>query len=118
MPAAGADLKKPYLKDNSQRVQRAELENWSPALKVASAEHGCVSLFRCHESRRDFASGSAGRSQDRRIEERPKPVLEAAKVLISVKAAELNRADLIQRDGRYPAPPDAPADSPVSRSQV
>ena len=45
MLAARADLKKPYLKDNSQRMQRAELENWGPVLKVASAEHECVSLF-------------------------------------------------------------------------
>ena len=47
-----------------------------------------------------------------KIEERPKPSLEAAEVLIRVKAAGLNRADLIQREGRYPAPPDAPADIP------
>ncbi len=47
-----------------------------------------------------------------KIEERPKPVCEAEEVLIRVKAAGLNRADLIQRDGRYPAPPDAPADIP------
>jgi len=47
-----------------------------------------------------------------KIEERPKPALGAADVLISVKAAGLNRADLIQREGRYPAPPNAPANIP------
>jgi NADPH2:quinone reductase len=47
-----------------------------------------------------------------RIEERPKPFPKAEEVLISVRAAGLNRADLIQRGGRYPAPPDAPADIP------
>ena len=47
-----------------------------------------------------------------KVEERPKPALGAAEVLIGVKAAGLNRADLIQRDGGYPAPPDTPADIP------
>ena len=44
-----------------------------------------------------------------RMEELPKPFPKAEEVLIRVKAAGLNRADLIQRGGRYPAPPDAPA---------
>ena len=47
-----------------------------------------------------------------RIEDRPKPVPKATEVLIGVKAAGLNRADLIQRAGRYPAPADTPADIP------
>lgn len=33
-------------------------------------------------------------------------------LLIEVRAAALNRADLIQRRGNYPAPPDAPPDIP------
>ena len=47
-----------------------------------------------------------------KIEERPLPALRPGEVLIRVKAAGLNRADLIQRTGRYPAPSDAPADIP------
>jgi putative PIG3 family NAD(P)H quinone oxidoreductase len=47
-----------------------------------------------------------------KVEERPEPALRATEVLIRVKAAGLNRADLVQREGRYPAPPDAPADIP------
>ena len=47
-----------------------------------------------------------------KIEERPKPAFGPVDVLIRVKAAGVNRADLIQREGRYPAPPDAPADIP------
>ena len=70
MPAARADLKKPYLKDNSQRVQRAELENWSPALKVASAEHGCVSLFGAMKA---VVISRPGPPDVLKIEERPKP---------------------------------------------
>jgi putative PIG3 family NAD(P)H quinone oxidoreductase len=47
-----------------------------------------------------------------RIEERPQPVLGEANVLIRVKAAGVNRADLIQREGHYPPPPGASVDIP------
>jgi len=43
-----------------------------------------------------------------RLGEIAKPVCGPADVLIEVKAAGLNRADLIQREGRYPPPPGAP----------
>jgi putative PIG3 family NAD(P)H quinone oxidoreductase len=33
-------------------------------------------------------------------------------IVVRVKASALNRADLLQRQGRYPAPPGAPADIP------
>jgi NADPH2:quinone reductase len=33
-------------------------------------------------------------------------------VLVRVRASALNRADLMQREGRYPAPPDSPQDIP------
>ena len=46
------------------------------------------------------------------IEDRPKPALGPAEVMIRVRAAGLNRADLIQREGRYPAPPNVAADIP------
>src|SRR5918999_875402 len=42
--------------------------------------------------------------------ERPRAV--ADRVRVHVRAAGLNRADLLQRRGRYPAPPGAPADIP------
>jgi NADPH2:quinone reductase len=41
---------------------------------------------------------------------RPRAV--ADRVLVRVAAAGLNRADLLQKRGRYPAPPGAPADIP------
>jgi NADPH:quinone reductase len=47
-----------------------------------------------------------------RIEERTKPALGETDVLIRVKAAGVNRADLIQREGHYPAPPGVPEDIP------
>ena len=42
--------------------------------------------------------------------ERPKPG--TGEVLVRVRATALNRADLMQREGRYPPPPGAPADIP------
>ena len=42
----------------------------------------------------------------------PKPQATADRVRVRVCAAALNRADLLQRRGRYPAPPGAPADGP------
>ncbi len=46
------------------------------------------------------------------LREVPSPALEPAGVLVRVSAAGVNRADLLQRRGRYPAPPGAPADIP------
>jgi NADPH:quinone reductase len=40
------------------------------------------------------------------------PVIGPEEVLVRVRASALNRADLLQRRGLYPAPPDAPADIP------
>jgi len=47
-----------------------------------------------------------------RIDERPSPVLKAYDVLIQVKTAGVNRPDVFQRKGNYPAPEGAPADIP------
>ena len=44
--------------------------------------------------------------------ERPVPVPLKNEVLINVKAAGVNRPDVAQRKGQYPAPPGAPADIP------
>jgi NADPH:quinone reductase len=42
----------------------------------------------------------------------PRPVLAPTDVLVRVYASALNRADLLQRRGKYPAPPGCPADIP------
>jgi NADPH:quinone reductase len=47
-----------------------------------------------------------------RVEERPDPTPGAGEVLVAVKAAGINGADLLQRKGLYPAPPGAPEDIP------
>jgi NADPH2:quinone reductase len=47
-----------------------------------------------------------------RIEEHPDPEPGAGEVLVRVRGAGLNGADMLQRRGRYPAPPGAPQDIP------
>jgi putative PIG3 family NAD(P)H quinone oxidoreductase len=44
--------------------------------------------------------------------DRPDPVAGAGEVIVRVRASALNRADVLQRQGRYPPPPGAPADIP------
>jgi NADPH:quinone reductase len=46
------------------------------------------------------------------IEEHPDPVAQAGEVLVCVRAAGLNGADMMQRRGLYPAPPGSPQDIP------
>src|SRR5260370_40419191 len=46
----------------------------------------------------------------RDVEAPPEPA--ANRVRVRVRAAALNRADLLQRRGHYPAPPGAPRDIP------
>lgn len=47
-----------------------------------------------------------------RIDERPQPEIKLDEVLIDVKAAGINRPDVFQRMGGYPAPAGVPADIP------
>src|ERR687895_469598 len=46
------------------------------------------------------------------VEDHPDPEPGAGEVLVRVRAAGLNGADMLQRRGRYPAPPGAPEDIP------
>jgi NADPH:quinone reductase-like Zn-dependent oxidoreductase len=46
------------------------------------------------------------------VHERERPTPRANEILVRVRATALNRADLLQRQGRYPAPPGAVADVP------
>jgi NADPH:quinone reductase len=46
------------------------------------------------------------------VVERPVDQPGRGEVRVRIRATALNRADLLQRQGRYPAPPDAPADIP------
>ena len=46
------------------------------------------------------------------VEEHPDPEPGSGEVLVRVRAAGLNGADMLQRRGRYPAPPGSPPDIP------
>lgn len=46
------------------------------------------------------------------VKERPAPEAGPGEVKVRVHAAGINRADVLQRKGFYPAPPDVPADIP------
>jgi putative PIG3 family NAD(P)H quinone oxidoreductase len=52
------------------------------------------------------------RDQNLSVEDHPDPAPGAGEVLVRVKAAGLNGADMMQRRGFYPAPPGAPPDIP------
>jgi putative PIG3 family NAD(P)H quinone oxidoreductase len=52
------------------------------------------------------------REQEILVEEHPDPVAGAGEVLVRVRAAGLNGADMMQRRGLYPAPTGSPADIP------
>ncbi|HWX45334.1 MAG TPA: NAD(P)H-quinone oxidoreductase [Solirubrobacteraceae bacterium] len=52
------------------------------------------------------------REQEISIEQHPDPVPGAGEVLVRVRAAGLNGADMMQRRGLYPAPPGSPQEIP------
>ncbi len=54
----------------------------------------------------------AGAREVVRVEERTEPVPGSSDVLVAASFAGLNPADLLQRAGRYPAPPGSPPDVP------
>jgi NADPH2:quinone reductase len=47
-----------------------------------------------------------------RIETRPTPTPATGEILVRVHGSAMNRADVLQRQGRYPPPPGAPTDIP------
>ena len=48
----------------------------------------------------------------------PRPEFGPEQALVRVQASALNRADVLQRQGHYPAPPGAPRDIPGWSSPV
>jgi NADPH:quinone reductase-like Zn-dependent oxidoreductase len=56
-------------------------------------------------------TGTGGR-EVMRLEERPDPAPGSNELLVAARFAGVNTADLAQRAGAYPAPPDAPQDVP------
>src|SRR5688572_31387421 len=52
--------------------------------------------------------GGKGPATALRVEQVATPVPRAGQILIRVRAAGVNRPDIVQREGRYPPPPGAP----------
>ncbi|WP_374598964.1 NAD(P)H-quinone oxidoreductase [Brevundimonas sp.] len=52
--------------------------------------------------------GGSGTAEALRLVERPEPIAGPGEIRIRVRAAGVNRPDLLQRRGLYPAPPGAP----------
>src|SRR5436853_7276108 len=65
-----------------------------------------------NESMRAVVMTGAGGPEVLAVVERPRPDPRGREVLVRVRASALNRADLLQRRGKYPAPADAPPDIP------
>jgi putative PIG3 family NAD(P)H quinone oxidoreductase len=61
---------------------------------------------------RAIAITSYGGPEVLKLVQRPEPEPSRGEVRVRVRATAINRADLLQRMGRYPAPPDAPSDVP------
>src|SRR5580704_9904385 len=71
-------------------------------------------MSRCYYSRtmRAIAITKPGGPETLLLVERPLPEPSRGEVRVRVRATAVNRADLLQRMGAYPAPADAPADIP------
>src|SRR6201989_3357931 len=52
------------------------------------------------------------RDKELSVEDHPDPAPGSAKILVRVRAAGINGADMMQRRGMYPAPPGSPQDIP------
>ena len=61
---------------------------------------------------------NTGPAENLFIDDIPKPAPAAGEALIKVKAFGLNRMDLLQREGKYPVPPQAPPTMGVEFSGV
>jgi NADPH2:quinone reductase len=64
------------------------------------------------ESMKAMVISRPGPPEVLQLVERPRPVIIETQILIRVQAVGLNRADLMQREGRYPPPSGTPADIP------
>lgn len=71
-----------------------------------------VELAVAAESMRAVVITQAGGPDVLAVRDVPKPVPGPGEVLVRVHTSALNRADVLQREGRYPPPPGAPVDIP------
>ncbi len=68
-----------------------------------------VGELKMRETMRAVCVTAPGGAENLEVREIARPVATADQVLVRVKAAGVNRADILQRMGRYPAPPGAPS---------
>ena len=83
-----------------------------PAKAAATVSGLAVLPSHTLESVRAVVFTGAGGNEVVRLDERPEPVPSGDDVLVAVRYAALNPADLSQRAGNYPAPPGSPPDVP------
>ena len=73
-----------------------------------------VGLLDCTKSRvqakltETGIKNNTGPAENLFIDDIPKPTPSASEALVKIKAFGLNRMDLLQREGKYPVPPQAP----------
>ena len=83
-----------------------------PAERDATVSASGMSASHTLERMRAVVFTGAGGNEVVEIAERPEAVPSGDDVVVAVRYAALNPADLAQREGRYPAPPGSPADVP------
>ncbi len=81
-------------------------------MMVRNAEHPSAHSAAARQTMRAVVITQPGDPGVLELRDVPRPSPGISQLLVRVKASALNRADLLQRQGRYPAPADAPADIP------
>lgn len=79
---------------------------------VREASHGETVRMTIPTTMRAAVITAPGGPEVFAIEQRPVPAPAADELLVRVRASAINRADILQRMGRYPAPAGVPADIP------
>ena len=110
MPAEVAEPDEAEPRPLAAGAHVGHLRERDDAATLAAA--GTRRRIRSRTGMRAIVFTAAGGNEVIRIEERPDPVPSGDDVLVAVRYAALNPADLAQREGRYPAPPGSPPDVP------
>src|SRR5262249_4486207 len=117
-PRAGAPPTRPSLPTgwgSAQRPRRGGIRGERPRDRVrrfsrVGAPRGGAPPRRDPAPVRALRIARPGGPEVLEIVEVPEPACGREEVLVRVRASGLNRADLLQRRGLYPAPPGSPAD--------
>src|SRR5271165_530057 len=96
---------------SSSRLVRGDRAGLAPTKLEVLRWPGRATAHRGPEERGDMRAVTIDHGE-LRWAERPDPVPGDTELLVAVRSAGLNGADLVQRRGHYPAPPGWPADIP------